>query len=77
RGYSCESAMHYPIDETRKALFEGANRAKAAIGDCKPYKVSLPIQAKKQYLVLGKPGTEPKLVTKEGTIDDLRRLLDF
>jgi D-amino peptidase len=77
RGYSCESAMLYPFEETRKALFEGAKRAMAAIGDCKPYKVSLPIQAKKQYLVFEKPGAQPKLVTKEGTIDDLRRLLDF
>lgn len=76
-GYSREAAMLYPFAETRMALFEGAKRAMSVIGDCKPYKVSLPIQAKKQYLVFEKSGAEPKLVTKEGTIDDLRHLMDF
>jgi hypothetical protein len=71
-----ESAMLYPFEETRKALYEGAKRAMSAIPDCKPYRLELPIKAKKQYLILdGSP--KPKLVTKEGTIPDALHLLDF
>jgi len=44
--------MLYPLEETRKALYEGAKRAMAAIPDCKPYRLELPIKAKKQYLTL-------------------------
>jgi D-amino peptidase len=77
QGLSREAAVLYPFEETRQALFEGAKRAMASIPNCKPYRLSLPIQAKKQYLVHDKPGAEPRLVTKEGTIDDVRRLLKF
>ena len=76
KGIARESAMLYPLEETRKALYEGAKRAMKAIPDCKPYKLDLPIKAKKQYLVFdGSP--KPKLVTKEGTIPDQLHLLDF
>jgi hypothetical protein len=43
--------MLYPLEETRKALYEGAKRAMAAIPDCKPYKLELPIKAKKESLL--------------------------
>ncbi len=51
----------------------------AAIPRCKPYKLTLPIQAKKQYLVFDKKDLTkpPRLVTKEGTITDVLHLLDF
>ena len=77
RGIGREAAVLYPFAETRQALYEGAKRAVAAIPRCKPYQLALPIKAKKQYLVLGKEGTEPKLVTKEGIIEDVLHLLDF
>ena len=50
RGLSRESAELYPFEETRKAIYEGAKRAVAAIPQCKPYTLQLPIKAKKQWL---------------------------
>jgi D-amino peptidase len=77
QGISREAAALYPFDETRKALYEGAKRAVAAAAQCKPYRLDLPIQAKKQHLVFGDGKSEPKLVTKEGTIEDALHLFDF
>ena len=53
-----------------------ARRAMKAIPRCKPYRVDLPIQAKKQHLVFD-GSAKPKLVTKQGTIPDALHLLDF
>jgi len=76
QGVAREAALLYPFAETRKALYEGGKRAIAAIPKCKPYRLELPIKAKKQYLLLdGSP--KPKLVTKEGTIPDALHLPDF
>ena len=77
KGIGREAAVLYPFAETRQALYEGAKQAVAAIPRCKPYQLKGPIQAKKQFLALGTEGTQPKLVTKEGTIDDPLHLLDF
>jgi D-amino peptidase len=77
RGLSREAAELYPFDETRQALHEGAKRAVSAIGHCKPYRLSLPIQAKKEYLVFDDPEKKGRKVTKEGTIDDVLKLLSF
>jgi len=77
RGISREAAELYAFDETRQALYEGAKRAVAAIGRCKPYKLSLPIQAKKEYLVFDKPSGPGRRVTKEGTIEDVLKLMNF
>ncbi len=77
RGLSREAAELYPFEETRQALYEGARRAMAAIDRCKPYKLSLPIQAKKQYLVFDKPSEPGRLVTKEGVIEDVLKLMSF
>jgi len=89
RGVSREAAVLYPFEETRKALYEGAKKAIAAIPKCKPYLLKLPIEAKKQYLspspsikeYLEKVYTpnywESKLVTKEGTCKDVLELADF
>lgn len=76
QGVAREAALLYPFAETRKALYEGGKRAVAAIPKCKPYRLELPIKARKQYLLLdGSP--KPKLVTKEGTIPDALHILDF
>jgi D-amino peptidase len=77
RGLSREAAELYPFEETRQALYEGAKRAVAAIPHCKPYKLTLPIQAKKQHLVFDKPGGPGRVVTKEGTIEDVLKLFSF
>lgn len=67
----------YQFAQTRQSLYEAAKRAVAAIPYCKPYQLTVPIQVKKQFLVFGAEGTEPKLVTKEGVIEDPLRLLSF
>jgi len=77
RGISREAAELYPFDETRQALYEGARRAVSAIPKCQPYKLSLPIQAKKEYLVFDNPSEPGRLISKEGTIEDVLKLMDF
>ena len=77
RGISREAAELYPFEQTRRALYEGAKRAVSAIPRCRPYKLSLPIQAKKEYLVFENPSGSSRRVSKEGTIDDVLKLLDF
>ncbi len=77
RGLAREAAELYPFDETRQALYEGAKRAVAAIPDCKPYKLELPIKARKEWLVFDGPSKEGRRVTKEGTIEDVLRLFSF
>jgi D-amino peptidase len=77
RGLSREAAELYPFDEARQALYEGAKRSVAAIPKCRPYKISVPIQAKKEYQVLDEQGKPGRKVTKEGTIDDVLKLLSF
>ena len=77
RGITREAAMLYPFDETRQALYEGARRAVAAIPKCQPYKLSLPIQAKKEYLVFDSSSGRGRRIIKEGTIEDVLKLLDF
>jgi D-amino peptidase len=77
RGISREAAELYPFDETRQALYEGARRAVQAIPKCKPYKLSLPIKAKKEYLVFNGSTKSGRRVTKEGTIEDASKLMDF
>ncbi len=73
-GISREAAILYPFEETRKALYEGAKRAIAAIPKCKPYVLDLPIKAKVEYLDVS--ASETKLVTKEWMIPDPLHLFD-
>ena len=77
RGLAREAAELYPLEETRKALFEGAKRAMAELPNCKPYQVQLPIQAKKQWYTLDANGAKDKLMTREGQIEDLRDIFKF
>ena len=76
KGIAREAAVLYPFKETRQALYLGAKQAMAAIPNCKPYRIDLPIKAKKQYLVLDDP-KKPTRVTKEGTITNALDLLKF
>jgi D-amino peptidase len=76
RGINREAVVLYPFEQTRRALYEGAKRAVAAIPRCKVYRVDLPIQAKKQWLVNEKD-KPPRQETKEGTITDVLNLLKF
>ena len=89
RGVSREAAVLYPFEVTRKALYEGAKRAMAAIPLCKPYVLKTPVKVKKMYLspepsmqeYLEKKNIPdywvPKLQTKEGSVDDVLHLLEF
>ena len=78
RGINRESAVLYPFAETRQALYEGARRAVAAIPRCKPYRIEMPIRAKKQWLARDPAGiAPPRLQTKEGVIENLLELLKF
>jgi D-amino peptidase len=77
RGITREAAELYPFDETRQALYEGAVRAVAAIPRCQPCKLSLPIQAKKEYLAFDGPSGPGRRISKEGTIEEVLKLLDF
>jgi D-amino peptidase len=76
QGIARQAALLYPFEETRKALYEGARKAIAAIPKCKPYIIETPIKAKMQYLDLNPSLPEPKVITKEWTIPDALHLLD-
>jgi D-amino peptidase len=67
----------YPFAETRQALYEGAKRAALGIPRCQPYQLTLSINVKKQHLVFGAEGAEPKVVIKGGLIEDPLRQLKF
>jgi D-amino peptidase len=77
KGLARETAMLYPFAETRKALYEGAKEAIAAIPRCKPLKLQEPIKVKKQFLVFEGPDKTPRLVTKEGEVPNGLHILDF
>ncbi len=70
RGIARESALLYPFEETRKALYEGAKRAVAAISSCKPYILETPIKVKEEYLNLDPSLPKRTLVTREGVAED-------
>jgi D-amino peptidase len=75
QGISREAAMLYPFEETRKALYEGARKAIAAIPKCKPYIIQGPIKAHMEYLDLDPSLPKPKLMTRDWTIPDASKLL--
>jgi D-amino peptidase len=77
QGISREAAVLYPFEETRKALYEGAKKAVAAIPKCKPYIMTLPINAKMEYLEDVSGSIKPKVVTKEWIIPDALHLLEY
>lgn len=77
QGLARESALLYPFEETRQALYEGAKRAVAAIPKCQPYKLQLPIRARKQFLQFDATTAPGKLITKEAEIPDALHILDL
>jgi D-amino peptidase len=77
KGIGREAAVLYPFEETEKALYEGARRAMEVIPLCKPYVLQTPIRAKKEWLVFDTPDGKPRPMTKEGIIDDVRKIFEF
>ncbi|MCS7237077.1 MAG: M55 family metallopeptidase [Thermoguttaceae bacterium] len=77
KGISREAAVLRPFEETRRDLYEGAKKAMEAIPHCKPFKLATPIQAKKEYLIFDSPDGKPRLVVKEGVIEDVLKIFEF
>lgn len=77
KGLSRESALLYPFEETRKALYEGAKRAVSVISSCKPYVLKSPVKVKMQYLNLDPGLPKPELVTVEGTAKNGKHILEI
>ncbi len=77
KGLARESAMLYPFEETRKKLYSGARQAMKAIPKCKPYRIDMPIKAKKQHLVFEGTNNTSRLVTKEATVTNLFNIVNF
>jgi D-amino peptidase len=77
RGVARESAVLYPFEDTRKALYEGAKRAVAAISSCKPYVLEKPIKVKEQYLKNDPSSSTLVLVSREGIAEDALHLFTW
>ena len=75
-GLAREAAVLYPFGETRKALYEGAKKAIAAIPKCKPYIMETPIKVKMEYLEKAPSTIQPKLITIEKVIENPLHLFD-
>ncbi len=77
KGISREAAELYPFEETRKALYEGAKKAVAAIPSCKPYILSTPIRVKEEYLNLDPNLPKPVVVKREGVAGDALQIFTW
>ena len=77
KGLSRESAVLYPFEETRKALYEGAKSAIAAIPLCKPYIIKTPIKVREEYLNLDPSLPKPVLVKREGVAENALHLFTW
>jgi len=77
KGVAREAAFLYPFEETRKALYEGAKKAVAAIPKCKPFTLQLPIKGKMQYNDPNSTPENPKVIVKEKTFDSALDILKF
>lgn len=76
KGLARESAILYPLEETHKALYEGARRAMSILSSCKPYKTETPIKVKMQYLNIDPKLPNPEVVTQEGIARDALHIFD-
>jgi D-amino peptidase len=76
QGLAREAAVLYPFEETRKALYEGAKKAIAAIPKCKPYIMTTPIKVKEEYLEKAPSTIQPRLITIEKVIENPLHLFD-
>ena len=75
-GLAREAAVLYPFEETRKALYEGAKKAIAAIPRCKPYIMATPIKVREEHLEKAPSTIQPKVVTVEKVIENPLHLFD-
>ena len=77
KGLARESAMLYPFEETRKALYEGARRAVANARSCKPYVMKTPIAVREELLNLDPTLPAPVKVAREGVARDALHLFTW
>jgi len=77
KGFSRESALLYPFEETRKALYDGAKRAMSIIASVKPYKIEMPAKVKMEYKNPAEGNASPEVVTVEGVASDALHILQF
>jgi len=74
-GIATEAAILYPFEETRQALYEGAKKAMAALGKCKPYIIKTPFNVKLEYLI---PDEVPEKIRYiEHTYPDASHIYDI
>jgi D-amino peptidase len=76
QGLARESAVLYPFEEVRKALYEGAKKSIAAIPKCKPYIMQTPIKVKEEWLEKAPSSIQPKLMTRDKVIENPLHLFD-
>ncbi|MEO6288890.1 MAG: M55 family metallopeptidase [Ginsengibacter sp.] len=79
-GIARQSAVLYSLEETSKALYEGAKNSITAIPKCKPYVLKTPIKAKKIYYSKSDMDPRfpiPKLTTVEWIIKGEPDFLEY
>ena len=68
-GLGREAAVLYPFEETRRAIFEGAKQAIAALPCCRPYKIQMPIKARRERIEHRSSPSEIRVVVSEATLE--------
>jgi D-amino peptidase len=76
QGLARESAVLYPFEEVRKALYEGAKKSLAEIPKCNPYIMQTPIKVKEEWLEKAPSSIQPKLMTRDKVIENPLHLFD-
>lgn len=77
RGISREAAELYPFQETRTAIFEGAQKALGVISRCRPYKLPIPIRCKREWIESIEHPSESRIAVREASIRDVNKIYAF
>ncbi len=77
RGISREAADLYPFQETRTAIFEGAQKALGVITRCRPYKLPIPIRCKREWIETTEHPSESRIAVREASIRDINKIYAF
>ena len=77
RGISREAAELFPFQETRLAISEGARRALSALAVCKPYRLRMPIQCKREWIECSERPSETRVMVREASVRDVTKICTF
>jgi D-amino peptidase len=77
KGFGRESAELYPFEETRAAIYKGAQKAVVALPECKPYRIKMPIKARREWIVVTENPSETRVETREATLKDAFNVVKF